>query len=340
MFYDIFALTTRGLERITEAEMRTVPGVAIKRTEYRRVRAECDDIGEIPVLRTADDVFLEIDTWHGIKHTRAMLPQFTQRSADLDLLSNAYLLEAVRPIGENPTFAVTASFVGKRNYNYHEIKEHIAAGIIQSYPMWQYVEDDSDATLNLRLFIEQDNALIGLRLARDPLHRRPYKQETLAGSTKPPVAAAMLRLANLKSNHHVLDPFCGSGTIPIEAVKMGYIGAGSDSNPEAVVVSKRNANDAEENISFTVEDARQLSHEDDSFDGLVSNLPWGRQITVDDDLRAVYHLSYKEMRRVVKKGGKIVLLTTLPDLIPDDPVDKYEISLYGQQPMIVVYKVR
>lgn len=340
MFYDIFSVTTRGLERITEVEMRTVPGVAIKRTEYRRVRAECDDIGELPVLRTADDVFLEVDTWAGIQHTRAMLPHFTERSADLDLLSNAYLLEAVRPIGEAPTFAVTASFVGKRNYNYHEIKEHIAQGVLQSNPTWQYVEDDSDATLNLRIFIEHDRGLIGLRLARDPLHRRPYKQETLAGSTKPPVAAAMVQLANLKTGQRVLDPFCGSGTIPIEAAKMGYQAEGHDINSEAIAVSQRNTADANEQLSFTQTDARNLPHKDDSFDGLVTNLPWGRQIVVDDDLRGLYHLSYKQMRRVVKKGGKIVLLTTCPDLIPDDPVDKYEISLHGQQPTIMVYKNR
>lgn len=111
-------------------------------------------------------------------------------------------------------------------------------------------------------------------------------------------------------------------------------------NPQAIAVSQSNTSEAEEDITFTQEDARQLPHDDNRFDGLESNLPWGRQITVDDDLRAVYYLSYKEMRRVVRTGGKIVFLTTFPDLIPDDPVDKYEISLYGQQPVMLMYKVR
>lgn len=56
-----------------------------------------------------------------------------------------------------------------------------------------------------------------LRVGDLPLHRRAYKQHTVAGTLHPPLAAAMAALADIRPGHTVLAPCRGSGTLPIEA---------------------------------------------------------------------------------------------------------------------------
>jgi 23S rRNA G2445 N2-methylase RlmL len=71
---------------------------------------------------------------------------------------------------------------------------------------------------------------------------------------------------------------------------------------------------------------------------VVSNLPWDRQVEVDASLRALYADAYTEMRRVLSPGGALVLLTPYADLIPDPATDSFEISVYGQNPRVLVFR--
>lgn len=341
MTIPFFVLSTRGLETIVQNEVRQLSSVILTQQAYRRIHGQIADkhLHLLSHLRTADDAFLEIIQWQDIRHTRDMLADFTERSTNLSLRDSIYHLRTMRHVPTNLSFSVTASFVGKRNYNYHEIKSAISSGIQQQYSEWQYVEDDTDADINIRIFIEHQQALIGMRLAETPLHRRAYKQNSLSGSLKAPIAAAMLQLADVQSGQTILDPFCGSGTILIEAAQMKYHPIGGDSNHEALSISQANAKNASANLSLNHWDARTLPLPTHSVQAIVSNLPWGRQITVDDTLRNLYQQSYGEMKRVLKPNGIIVLLTTLPDLTPENPTRSFEISLHGQKPRISIYKI-
>ncbi len=82
------------------------------------------------------------------------------------------------------------------------------------------------AELNVRLFIEHAEALVGLRLGATPLHRRSYKQAQRPGSLKPPVAAALLELLAPQPGERLLDPCCGVGTILVEAARRGGLARG------------------------------------------------------------------------------------------------------------------
>ena len=63
------------------------------------------------------------------------------------------------------------------------------------------------ADLNVRLFIEHETASVGLRLGQVPLQERRWKRAHRPGSLKPPVAAAMLRLAGLAPGQDVYIAF-------------------------------------------------------------------------------------------------------------------------------------
>src|SRR5688572_1656126 len=117
-----FALTTRGLEKVSAAEITEIPGVTVIETGYRRVGATVEGSPEqLLHLRTVDDVYLYIETWQGVGHTRDMLAVIEKWSEQLDLTTAAQVCATVRSINPQPLFSVTASFVGKRNYSTDEI---------------------------------------------------------------------------------------------------------------------------------------------------------------------------------------------------------------------------
>jgi tRNA (guanine6-N2)-methyltransferase len=336
----IFVITTRGLEPISANELAAMPSVVINQIAYRRVFASCQGpLAPLLSLRTVDDVFLYLATWSEIDRARQTLSRLRVASTKLDLKAALAICEQVRPIQSPPTFSVTANFVGKRNYNTDEIKQACADGIVKEQG-WVYSEDDSNADLNVRAFIEGDTAVVGVRLGARSLSKRPYKQQHVLGSLKPAVAAALVMLAGVTPGTRILDPCCGAGTILIEARSYGAMAYGGDINREAVTAAHFNATQASAAVQIQHWDARALPISDGSVDRVISNLPWGRATSIDGSLPALYHEIGEEIERILVPRGKTVLLTNLPDLVQFKRLkcdQQIEISLFGQTPTIMIW---
>lgn len=336
--HPIFAVTTRGLESVCADEMGEIPGLQVERTAYRRVTASYDGpLAALLALRTVDDVFLHIAEWHPIVPQREALAWLTDQSRRVNLPLR--FLAGERAIPQPVRFSVTANFVGKRNYTADEIKQAVAGGIRAHYP-WEYAPNDEDSQVNLRVFIEHDLAVVGLRVGARPLHRRAYKQAHLGGSLKPPVAAAMLRMVQLTPGQRLLDPFCGAGTIPIEAALTGARALGGDNDPAALVAARANAGLAGVPAGLHAWDARALPLAAGSVERIAANLPWGRQVPVDARLEDLYRAACAEMQRVLAPGGRIALLTSLPGLATFERLallSQAEVSVFGQNPQILVF---
>lgn len=336
----IFALATRGLETVCADEMVALPGVTIEQVAYRRVAAICSaPLAPLLGLRTVDDVFLDVATWSGIVRQRSALYRLGKLGAQLDLHQAATHCAEVRRASRPPVFSITANFVGKRNYSTMEIKQVCAESIAEAHG-WTYTPDDAGADLNVRVFIDHDVAFVGVRLGERPLHRRPYKQAHVPGSLKPPVAAAMLALAEVGPGMRLLDPCCGAGTILIEAAQIGAVAQGGDRDPDAVVATQANISAAGISADVREWDARALSLGDGAFERVVTNLPWGREVQIDAALEAFYRRVCAEMRRVLAPGGQIAVLTSLPHLVTFPDLRRgveLEISLFGQTPTVQIF---
>lgn len=203
---DLFAVTTRGLEDITAAEIAALADTTITGRAYRRVHFRIADLAAALTVRTADDVFLQIGTVADFPHTRAALMLLGSIIPRLPLDAALQTIRSIRPLPTQIRCSVTANFVGKRNYSAPELKIAVADHLPLT---WQYVEADEDAEVNLRLFLEHQHLLIGMRLGARPLHRRTYKGAHRPGSLKPPIAAALIHMA---TGDRIIDPLCGSGT--------------------------------------------------------------------------------------------------------------------------------
>jgi 23S rRNA G2445 N2-methylase RlmL len=334
-----FAITNRGLEAVCAAELKRIPGVQELDIAYRRVLFEFSgNPPDLLLLKTADDLFISVATWKDLPTQRSALALIAEYSRQLELNQAIEPLRQVRYIPGIPTFSVTANFVGKRNYSMEEIKSAVAEGVA-SEVRWPYVHRD-EGDVNIRVFIEHATAFVGVRLAVAPLHRRAYKQEHISGSLKPTVASAMLEIAQVANDTPVLDPFCGAGTILIEAALRGAPACGGDLTLSAVQAARENTVEAFLPVMIPVYqwDALHLPLPSASVARVVTNLPWGRQVEPEQEIASFYTSACAEIERVLAPSGQMALLTNLPELVQfTRPFqrEETEISLFGQTPHII-----
>lgn len=79
---------------------------------------------------------------------------------------------------------------------------------------------ESGADYPVRVFFMKDEAVIGLDTSGESLHKRGYRKLTAKAPISETLASALILLTPWKKDRILLDPFCGSGTFPIEAAMM------------------------------------------------------------------------------------------------------------------------
>jgi len=338
-----FIFTQRGLEDVALEEMRAyLKTFTVVAQEYRRIIFDYD--GEplnLLKLRCIDDVFIFIKTFT-VDHYRESLHTITQKMCRVKFDSYLKTISMVRDIGKNIRYSITASNIGKKNYKLVETKDTVAKIIENSYD-WRR-DDDNYQDVNVRIYIEHDYVLTGIRLGLNPLHRRPYKTNSLPGSLKASVASCLLRMANVRTNSIVVDPMCGVGTIPIEAAIIGANANGGDISLERIGLAKENCSNANVSVDFKTWDARDIKLDDNFADAIVSNLPFDRQITIDCDEEDFFINLLNEFNRILKNNGRMVLLALHHEIIKNviskinslKILEQREISLFGLKPNILV----
>ena len=121
----------------------------------------------------------------------------------------------------------------------------------------------------------------------------------------------MVELAGVRDGHTVLDPMCGTGTLLLECSARFPKSKvfGSDESADAVSIAKRRLGEKASIRQCTVAD---LPYDPGTFDRVMANLPWGRQVPVR---AGVYEAGLVRMLDLVVDGGRAVLLTPRRDLI-------------------------
>ena len=75
----------------------------------------------------------------------------------------------------------------------------------------------SNPDIRLNIHIAEDAATLSLDSSGESLHRRGYRQESVEAPLNEVLAAGMILMTGWKGECDLIDPFCGSGTILIEA---------------------------------------------------------------------------------------------------------------------------
>lgn len=79
---------------------------------------------------------------------------------------------------------------------------------------------ESGESYPIRVFLHKDEVTVGLDTTGESLHKRGYRKLKAKAPIAENLAAALIMLTPWKGDRILVDPFCGSGTIPIEAAMM------------------------------------------------------------------------------------------------------------------------
>lgn len=182
--------------------------------------------------------------------------------------------------------------------------------------------------------------------------RRPAtadERETAAGALPRSTARLLCELARPRADDVFLDPFAGSGAIPLERARMGayQLIFASDADAEKVAALKNRLKDKrfERNRKTffpKAMDAQDLSRfEDGLFTSIVTDPPWGDwESRSAEEITALYARFLREARRVISDEGRAVLLSGRNDSLrraldanPDDwrVEEEYEVLISGKK---------
>lgn len=98
------------------------------------------------------------------------------------------------------------------------MKKAMVERMKMKYHMERFPEDG--ASYPVRVFFMKDIVTIGIDTSGVSLHKRGYRQMTVKAPITETLAASLILLTPWHKDRILVDPFCGSGTFPIEAAMM------------------------------------------------------------------------------------------------------------------------
>jgi putative N6-adenine-specific DNA methylase len=213
MMETFVALCGVGAERVVSNELRKL-NLRIKEAGFGRVRFEADISGvyrALMSLRAADRLLLEAarfsaPDFNALFEGTASVPWEGYIPAGMGLRvakvrTNRSRLEAVTSIQ-----GVIHKAAAERLCKAHALPRL----------------PDTGPQAELRAYIEKDEVSLLLDISGEPLFKRGYRSEGGIAPLRETTAAALLFLANWRRKFPLYDPFCGSGTIVIEAAMYAW----------------------------------------------------------------------------------------------------------------------
>jgi len=347
----VLARTVKGLEELLADQLTRHGAGVIERSRPREVlfRTEHGLEQAWPGLRVADDAFVvagqAIDVGphkSGLKNLAGQLDAGLIRAVAATAPASGGWQSGPGPVD------VVASIAGPHNYSRYDVEEEVGAELgrilRRAYASRRgAMPGPGQAAMSWRVSIIDGEAIVGLRWSARPLHRRAYRQATVPGALHPPVAAAMAAISGARGGV-VLDPFCGSGTILIEAgLRAPHLRlVGLDLDPDALSAAAGNAGRAAVDVALLRCDSAGPAVAAGSASAILANPPWGNQVQAGGQLSGPR--SWARLLNALRPGGTLVVADDRPqtgaylsrcglDLVRDLPI-----SLHGRHPRIQLWR--
>lgn len=209
--YRLMAPCHFGLEAVLKKEIIDI-GYDIYQVEDGRVTFEGDAeaICRANVfLRTAERVLIQVG-------------RFKAETYD-ELFEGIKALEWEEYIPKDGKFWVTkASSIKSKLFSPSDIQRIVKKAMVERLKQVHNVSwfEESGAEYPVRVFLMKDEVIVGIDTTGDSLHKRGYRKLSSKAPISETLAAALIMLTPWKKDRILVDPFCGSGTFPIEAALM------------------------------------------------------------------------------------------------------------------------
>ena len=133
------------------------------------------------------------------------------------------------------------------------------------------------------------------------VHHRPFFSPI---SLHPRLARTMVNLSRIKKGQTLLDPFCGTGGILIEAALIGTNVIGSDIQEKMVKGSGDNLNFfGIKDYNLFCADINDVVKKVEKVDAIATDLPYGRASVLHGDIDEICLKSFNTFNSLLKKGG-------------------------------------
>lgn len=209
--YELIAPCHFGLEAVLKKEVVDL-GYEVTEVENGRVTfiGDAEAICRANIfLRTAERVLLKVGSFKAVTFDE--------------------LFEATRAIPwekylpkDGKCWVKKASSISSKLFSPSDIqrimKKAIARHMQEYYDLDRMPETGNEYPL--RVFFYKDQVTVGIDTSGESLHKRGYRQMTSKAPITETLAAALILLTPWKADRILVDPFCGSGTFPIEAAMM------------------------------------------------------------------------------------------------------------------------
>ena len=209
--FELIAPCHFGLEAVMKREILDL-GYEITCVEDGKVTFEGDAeaIAYANVfLRTTERILLKVG-------------QFRAETFD-ELFEKTRALPWERYIPKNGKFWVTkANSVKSKLFSPSDIQSIMKKAMVERLKTVYHTQwfEETGSSFPIRVSILKDVVTVGLDTSGVSLHKRGYRKLTAKAPITETLAAALLMLTPWKKDRILVDPFCGSGTFPIEAAMM------------------------------------------------------------------------------------------------------------------------
>jgi tRNA (guanine10-N2)-dimethyltransferase len=130
------------------------------------------------------------------------------------------------------------------------------------------------------------------------------------GVLMPRIARALVNLSGIKPGEILLDPFCGTAGILVEAGLVGTKVIGVDAQEKLVIGARMNLEAFGLDYTLIEGDACRIPFKEATIDAIVTDPPYGRSAAVlAESLEELYSCAIKEIHRVLKPGCIAVVVS-------------------------------
>lgn len=205
----ILITTSFGLEALVKRELRDLSYDKFSVSDGMvSLEAKLADIAKLNInLRTCDRVYLVVD-------------EFEAKTFD-ELFEKVKTIAWPDYLNENSNFIVNARTYKSKLFSLRSIQAITEKAIIDSmkkkYKLHTFPK--SAERVGIEVMLNKDVATIAIDTSGDGLHKRGYREDSVKAPLRENLAAALVDLSFYTEDRFLVDAFCGSGTILIEAAR-------------------------------------------------------------------------------------------------------------------------
>lgn len=156
-------------------------------------------------LRTAERIFIELGRFNAETFT--------------ELFDNVKNIQWENYIGREDAFPVKGHSIKSALYSIPDCQSIVKKAIVERLKQCYRTDwfNETGIKYQIEFFILNNSVSIMIDTSGIPLHKRGYRTESGAAPIRETLAAALVKISRPREEVRLWDPFCGSGTIPLEA---------------------------------------------------------------------------------------------------------------------------